>query len=115
MKQATIVSAILALLLAAVFVAAENRGASEITVFGGSRGDIPFTHKQHQDRLNDCSICHDYFAQQPKAIKLMKEKGELNQKLVMNKLCIKCHKSEKAAGNKFGPVTCSECHTKKMG
>ena len=115
MKQAAIVSVILAFALAAAFVTAENRGTAEITVFGGSRGEVPFTHKQHQDRLNDCSVCHDYFSQQPDSMKALKAKGELKKKLVMNKLCIKCHKAEKAAGNKSGPTTCSKCHVKEKG
>lgn len=115
MKRAALISVILAFVMAAAFVAAENHGAVDITVFGGSRGEVPFTHKQHQDRLNDCSVCHDYFSQQPDAMKVMKENGELKKKLVMNKLCIKCHKAEKTAGNKSGPTTCSECHVKKKG
>ena len=116
MRQAAIASVvILAVLLGAAFIAAEDRGRAEFSVFGGSRGEVPFTHRQHQEKLNDCNICHDYFPQQKDAIKSMKEKGELEKKLVMNKLCTKCHKAEKAAGNKTGPITCSQCHIRKKG
>jgi hypothetical protein len=31
----------------------------------------------------------------------------------MKKLCIKCHRKKKKAGEKGGPVTCKTCHIKK--
>ena len=30
----------------------------------------------------------------------------------MNKICIKCHKLKKKAGEKAGPTKCSQCHVK---
>ncbi len=45
-------------------------------------------------------------------IEQLKKDGKLARKQIMNKLCVKCHKAEKRAGNKAGPVTCSKCHHK---
>jgi hypothetical protein len=42
----------------------------------------------------------------------MKAQGKLKPKHVMNKMCIKCHRAEKKAGNPSGPLTCSKCHVK---
>ena len=47
------------------------------------------------------------------ALKSLKREGALKKKQVMNTLCIKCHKAEKKAGNKAGPVTCSQCHVRE--
>ncbi len=91
----------------------QNKGAKEIKLNGGSKGEIPFTHFNHQERLGDCNICHSLFPHSPGAIEEYKQKGDLEKKHVMNKLCIKCHKAEKKAGKAYGPVTCSKCHVKK--
>jgi len=58
-------------------------------------------------------LCHSLFPQSPGTIDANKQKGDLKKKQVMNKLCIKCHKSEKKKGNAYGPVACSKCHIKK--
>jgi ribosomal protein S27E len=92
--------------------AAANRGADDIAIYGGSSGKVPFPHAQHQDRIQDCNVCHSVFAQESGAIKRMKEQGTLKPKKVMNLQCIKCHKAEKRAGKPHGPVTCSTCHVK---
>jgi hypothetical protein len=99
-------------LIAAMAVAAENKGAGQINIDGGSRGDVPFPHHAHQDRLNDCNICHSVFPQETEALRKLKDSGDLAPKHVMNKQCIKCHKAEKKAGNKNAPTTCSKCHVK---
>jgi hypothetical protein len=101
-----------AALVASMVMAAENKGAEQISINGGSRGNIPFSHHAHQDRLNDCNICHSVFPQESDALYKLKESGSLARKQVMNKLCIKCHKAEKKAGNKTAPTTCSKCHVK---
>ena len=95
-----------------VAVQAENKGAENISIFGGSRGDVPFPHHAHQDRLKDCNTCHASFPQEADSLKKMKEAGKLKPKQVMNKQCVKCHKDEKKAGNPTGPTTCSKCHVK---
>ncbi len=101
------------ILFAAVIVtASEKTGAKEITVDGGSKGDINFPHKVHQDNLKDCMICHDTFPQELDVIKKMKKEKELKRKQVMNAVCLKCHKEYKKAGKEYGPTKCSGCHIK---
>jgi hypothetical protein len=92
--------------------AVQNKGAVKITIEAGERGSVQFPHHLHQDKLGDCKICHSYFPQEPRAIERLKKDGKLVRKQIMNKLCVKCHKAEKRAGNKAGPVTCSKCHHK---
>jgi hypothetical protein len=96
----------------AAMAAAANQGPETIDIFGGQSGKVPFTHAQHQKRLDDCNICHGIFPQETDAIKRMKESGALKPKKVMNLQCIKCHKEEKRAGKPHGPLTCSTCHQK---
>lgn len=90
----------------------ENKGAAQIDIPGGYKGKVPFNHQMHQTQLKDCNTCHDLFPKAPGAIDDLKAKKTLKKKQVMNKLCIKCHKAEKKAGNKTGPTTCSKCHVK---
>ena len=102
----------LALFSTVIVVGAANQGAENMTLFGGSRGDVPFPHHAHQARLKDCNTCHAVFPQEADGIRKMKEAGNLKPKQVMNKQCVKCHKDEKMAGNPTGPTTCSKCHVK---
>jgi hypothetical protein len=99
-----------AALIASIAVAVENKGAEEIDIDGGSRGNIPFLHHTHQNRLTDCNICHAVFPQEQNALRKLKTSGDLQPKQVMTTLCISCHKAEKTAGNSAGPTTCSKCH-----
>jgi hypothetical protein len=92
------------------WTAGENMGAEDMSLYGGNRGKVPFSHLSHQNRLGDCDKCHALFPQNQGSIEELKSKGQLKKKQVMNKLCIKCHKAEKLAGNKSGPTTCSKCH-----
>jgi len=89
-----------------------NKGAANIEIDGGTKGKVPFPHRQHQERIVDCKICHSVFPQNPGSIKELKAQGKLQKKYVMNKLCTKCHKEKKKAGRKSGPTTCSKCHIK---
>ncbi len=91
---------------------AENKGAEEIRLNSqGSRGVVTFPHRRHQDTIGDCRVCHQRFPQEPGAIDRLKAENKLAQKEIMKKLCIKCHRSRKAAGEaKYGPTTCSKCH-----
>jgi len=98
--------------LAAAAVQAVSQGPEQITIFGGSRGKVPFPHAQHQARLKDCTICHSLFPQEADAMKKMKEQGALKPKKVMNLQCIRCHKADRKAGQPHGPVTCNTCHIK---
>jgi len=105
------VALLMAFALPATAVAAKQ-GAEEMTLFGGSRGKVPFPHAQHQARLNDCNICHSVFPQEVDAMRKMKQNGTLKPKKVMNLQCIKCHKTDRRAGKPHGPVTCSTCHVR---
>ena len=115
MSHNILVIAIVTALISILSMAAANaadRGPNQIDIFGGERGKVPFPHAQHQNRLNDCKICHRVFPQETDAIKKLKAQGTLKKKKVMNLQCIKCHKQEKKAGKPYGPVTCSTCHVK---
>lgn len=111
---------LLALLLAAAAwaggVQTENKGAPEIKVPGGSRGDVAFPHQRHQNTLGDCAVCHELFPQKAGAIVELKASGELKAKQVMYKLCINCHNDRKKAGESYGPTSsCSGCHSRGEG
>ena len=93
-------------------VAIENEGAENIELFGGKRGKVPFPHRLHQKNLGDCQICHSVFPQETGAIEELKSAGTLKKKYVMNKLCTKCHKQNKRAGQPSGPTSCKKCHIK---
>lgn len=93
--------------------AEQNKGARDITLNGGSSGNVPFPHHRHQEIMNDCAICHASFPQETGSIERLKGEGKLAKKQVMNKLCTKCHNEKKKAGEKAGPVTCTTCHIKE--
>lgn len=97
---------------AALAVANQNKGAADMMLDGGTKGNIPFPHQKHQENLKDCNVCHDLFPQSSGSINVLKAAGKLEKKQVMNKLCTKCHKAEKAAGKASGPITCASCHIK---
>ena len=99
--------------MVAVSQAVENKGAKEMSLFGGKSGNVPFPHHRHQEVAGDCNICHALFPQQSGIIRQLKAEGKLKKKQVMNKLCTKCHKQKKKAGEKSGPVTCKSCHIKE--
>ena len=104
------VAALIAGSVAAVCLAVENQGAEEIELPGGERGQVPFPHRQHQKNLGDCQICHSVFPQELGAIEKLKTEGTLKKKYVMNKLCTKCHREKKKAGQPSGPTSCAKCH-----
>jgi hypothetical protein len=92
--------------------AAENKGAENMMLAGGSRGEVPFPHLQHQNNLEDCQTCHDLFPQRQGAIEALKSQGKLESKQVMNQLCTGCHREKRRAGEPTGPITCSDCHVR---
>ena len=100
------------ILIAGLALAVENKGAAEMQLPGGERGDVPFPHHLHQSKLVDCKICHDVFPQEKGSIERLKKEGKLKPKYVMNKQCTKCHRAKKREGSKSGPVTCKQCHIK---
>jgi hypothetical protein len=99
--------------LAGLSAAEQNKGAENITLDGGNRGKVPFPHHRHQEKIADCEICHSTFPQEAGIIEKLKVEGQLKKKYVMNKLCTKCHKEKKNAGEKAGPTTCAKCHIKE--
>ena len=98
--------------MAASTTATQNKGAENIIIKGGQRGNVHFPHRQHQTQLGDCQICHGVFPQKAGSIEALKAEGKLKKKSVMNKLCTKCHRQKKKAGQKSGPTTCKKCHIK---
>lgn len=106
------ISTMLASAMVASSMATQNKGAENLELNGGSRGNVPFPHRQHQDQLGDCKICHSVFPQKSGSIEELKAEGTLKKKYVMNKLCTKCHKEKKRDGQKSGPTTCTKCHIK---
>ncbi len=104
--------------IAGVFVIAasaaedQNKGAEEMTLNGGRKGDIDFPHLRHQESLTNCMICHNMFPQKAGVIDTHKAEGKLKSKQVMNKLCISCHRAMDRDGKTTGPTSCSKCHVK---
>jgi hypothetical protein len=96
--------------------AAENqdRGAADIMLEGGSRGEVPFPHRRHQEALEEgCQTCHELFPQKKGSIETLKSEGKLEPKYVMNKLCTSCHRKYRREGIEAGPTVCSQCHHKE--
>ncbi len=112
MKRIAMVVFVLALSLVIRAMAVENKGAEQIILDGGKRGAVHFHHHLHQNMLGDCKICHSLFPQEPGVIARLKQEEKLVPKQIMNKLCVKCHKAKKQAGQPAGPVTCTKCHHK---
>lgn len=100
-------------LAAALAVAEQNKGAEQMELEGGTRGPVPFPHRQHQDNLTDCDACHVLFPQEAGAIGKLKADGTLKRQQVMNKQCIACHRDNKREGKDSGPTLCSQCHQRK--
>jgi hypothetical protein len=106
------ITALLAGAVAAGSMAAQDKGDENIELDGGKRGKVSFPHWQHQANLSDCQVCHSVFPQKSGSIESLKAEGKLKKKHVMNKLCTKCHKAKKKAGERSGPTTCKKCHNK---
>ena len=67
------------IVLASIFflgaTAVQNKGAAQITIEAGERGVVQFPHHLHQNKLEDCKICHSYFPQEPRAIEQLKKEN----------------------------------------
>lgn len=115
MKTKIILLLIIGMALAAVISVAQeqNKGAEKMELSGGEKGNVPFPHHRHQEVLKDCNICHADFPQTAGSIDKLKAEGKLQKKQIMNKHCTACHKDKQKAGEKTGPLTCSQCHQKK--
>ena len=93
-------------------IAVENKGAKELELPGGIRGNVLFPHHRHQNALVDCNICHTLFPQVRGSIAKLKAGGKLKKKHVMNILCTKCHRERIKAGKTSGLISCTTCHHK---
>jgi hypothetical protein len=110
-KTATLILFAAAVLLFSTILWAQNKGAKEIIIPGGTTGNVPVKHHLHQKVLGDCNLCHSLFPQTAGIIQKLKDEGKLEKKKAMNN-CLKCHREKTNAGLKTGPVTCKSCHAK---
>lgn len=90
----------------------DQKGAANIVIEAQGKENVPFTHREHQEKLEDCNLCHDLFPHESGVIKKMKAEGKLAGKEVMNKKCVGCHRERQREGKPSGPTSCSKCHTK---
>jgi len=112
MKRRTKVIILIAgFLIFSTFLWAQNKGAKDIVIPGGTTGSVTVRHHLHQDALGDCNLCHNLFPQTAGIVQKLKDEGKLEKKKVMNQ-CQKCHREKTSAGLKAGPVTCKGCHAK---
>lgn len=94
-------------------ISEQNIGRETIELYGGEKdGPVKFAHHKHQVRIPDCKTCHSFFEQKKGAIEAAKKTGAMAPKKVMNKSCVKCHRTKKADGSRIGPWKCKECHIK---
>jgi len=110
-KTATLILFTAGILLFSTLLWAQNKGAKEIVIPGGTTGSVTVRHHLHQDALGDCNLCHNLFPQTPAIVQKLKDEGKLERKKLMNQ-CQKCHREKTSAGLKAGPVTCKGCHAK---
>ncbi|MCP3922918.1 MAG: cytochrome c3 family protein [Desulfobacterales bacterium] len=94
-------------------VFAEPTGPEKITITGKKRGPVVLDHRKHQKITSTCLTCHSNFPKETNGLKAAISKDEIKKKFVMNKVCIKCHRSLKKTGKKHGPTACNKCHQKK--
>lgn len=88
---------IAAIMLVLVCAATAMAEGPETITLPAKMGTVTFPHKQHQERLKDCKICHE------------KGPGKIEGlgKDWAHKTCRGCH-TEKGAG----PTKCADCHKK---
>jgi hypothetical protein len=90
---------------------AADNGAEEIVLDGGSREEVFFPHRRHQEAESiTCQACHDLFPRESGSIDRLKEEGTLKARQVMNSQCIACHRETASEGKPSGPRSCSTCH-----
>ena len=88
---------IAAVVVVLMFAATALAAGPEVITLPAKMGTVTFQHKQHQDRLKDCKICHE------------KGPGKIAGfgKDFAHKTCKGCHETKKQ-----GPTKCGECHKK---
>lgn len=92
------ISAVVAMLAVTAFAGVTFAASPEIIELPASMGKVTFNHKQHQERLKDCTKCH---------ASATGGKIEGFGKDVAHKTCKGCHVEMKK-----GPTSCKECHKK---
>lgn len=102
----------LGLIMLMGMASAADMGRKEFYLSGGKKGPVFFPHQEHQKYTGDCMECHDLFPKKQGALTAEINAGDLAPKQVMNKKCVKCHRSLKKTGKPFGPTSCSKCHQK---
>ena len=87
---------IIAAVALTLFTAGLALAADTITL-PAKNGNVNFNHKQHQETLKDCKVCHE------KGLGKIEGFG----KDFAHKTCKGCHETKKQ-----GPTKCGECHKK---
>ena len=106
-----------------IVLAAEIPADKDVIVFEAKLGKMTFKHKEHSDRIGDCTICHhktegDAVPQPCSACHMPKEVKDEAPKLktAVHDSCQGCHQEKVDAGEKAGPVKgakeCKKCHIK---
>ncbi len=93
--------------------AEDKKGASEMILDGGSKGEIAFPHSRHQNTLGTCGSCHNLFPKRTGSIQELISTGKIAKKQTMNQ-CRDCHREMKKAGKATGPTSCKKCHNKEL-
>jgi hypothetical protein len=105
-----LVTGIMALFVAVVISTAVSAASKDSYEFkGGSFGKVAFSHKIHQEKLNDCKVCHhkDEPGKEVGCVGCHTKESKVNTKAAFHDSCIKCHKEKSQ-----GPKGCKDCHKK---
>jgi len=97
--------------VSSIVIAGQDMGAENMSLSGGSFGNVSFPHNRHQLVPVDCNKCHNLFPKTAGALEQLKENKTLKKKKLMNQ-CKGCHKAMKKSGLKTGPTSCTKCHKK---
>ena len=89
MKRLVLITLLLA------FIGINVAIAADVVTYENKKGTVTFDHKGHQEKLGDCSKCHEG---EPAKIEVNKEYAHDS--------CKSCHKEME------GPTKCNGCHTK---
>ena len=124
LKRTLIVLIALLALTGIIVMAAEIPADKEVITFDAKMGKMTFTHKEHADRIGDCTTCHhkvvgDAVPQPCSACHMPKEIKDEAPKLktAVHDNCQGCHQEKVDAGEEAGPVKgakeCKKCHIKE--
>lgn len=124
-SKGILVMALMAIFIASGFAYAQQEVLKlEHQAFGKrQRPGVTFPHAKHFESI-DCLQCHHFYADGKNVWDESREtncsachalKAEQKKMELMNAFhgtCLTCHRKDKAAGKKSGPVMCGECHVK---